>query len=127
MMIEPRAGRLLRLVAQSLEATDDPRQRRAAVWLLRDLARRIDGHAAAVRQDCEDMERLLSAHGMASPLPQAARGDEEAHLALQQQLEQLQRERRDDPQLRALHLALLERERKLLGPPGGNPSLKDPP
>ena len=123
MLIEPRAGALLRRLADCLAAGTDARQQKAAVWLLRDLARRLDGHAAAVRQDLAAMETLLRAHGVA---PAAAQGsDEDTHLARQRQLHQLQVQRRNDPALLALFLEQLERERALLGPPGGNPSLKD--
>jgi hypothetical protein len=129
MMIEPSAGRLLRRLADSLEAAADARQLKAAAWLLRDLAPRIDGHAAAVRQDIADMQEVLRSVGVEGASLQAgvSHGDEQVHLQLQQQLLQLQQTRRNEPALRTLYLAMLERERALLGPPGGNPSLKDPP
>jgi hypothetical protein len=128
MMIEPRASRLLRRVAESLETAGE-RQRKAAAWLLRDLAPRVDGHVAAVRQDIADMQGALRSLGAADASPHAAQaqGDDHLHVQLQQQLLDLQQARRNEPALRTLYLAMLERERALLGPPGGNPSLKDAP
>lgn len=129
MMIEPRASRLLRRVAESLETAGE-RQRKAAAWLLRDLAPRIDGHVAAVRQDIADMQGALRSFGVLGTSPHGAQAqlqpDDQLHVQLQQQLLQLQQTRRIEPALRTLYLAMLERERALLGPPGGNPSLKDP-
>lgn len=128
MMIEPRASRLLRRVCDSMEAsTQDARELRAALWVLRDLASRIDGHAQAVQADIDDMEAVLRALPVTSS--NAGGGDACArHLRLQQQLQDAAQALRRDPEsqtmLRAVHLRMLERERALLGDPGGNPSLK---
>jgi len=120
-LIEPRPAVLLRLAGDALESqAGNPKQLRAAVWLLRDLAKTIDARDAAIAKDIADMRAML---------PDADIGTldaAQAHVALQQRLEALAQDRGMHRKLRALHLAMLERERALLGPPGGNPSLEAP-
>lgn len=120
MLIEPRPGAMLRLTADAMEAaTGDARQQRAATWLLRDLARTLDARNAAIAADIADMRALVP------EAPAGASAGTDAHVQLQAHVEALARDRAMHGRLRALHLRMLERERALLGPPGGNPSLRE--
>lgn len=122
MLIEPRPSALLRRACEAIEAsTGDTRQQRAALWLLRELAKSIDGRHAAIAADAADMCAVL---GEAVPATNDAGS---LHVQLQARLQEMAADRSQHPRLRALQLKLLRRERELLGPPGGNPSLDPPP
>ena len=130
MMIEPGMGKLLRRVSECMEASSgDSRQMRAGLWALRDLSKRVDGHPHAVREDIADMRAALGVGVGIDPGP-ALDGDEKEHVRLQHQLLALLQNARNDGQtqtrLRKLFLKMLERERALLGPLRGNPSLDAP-
>lgn len=68
MIIEPRAGRLIARICDTLErtvlATMTPshpqRQLKAGLWALRDLASRIDRQGDAVRADIEEMQAFFA-------------------------------------------------------------------
>ena len=124
MLIEPAPALLLRRVCDALEASPgDARQQRAAIWLLRDLSRSIAGRAEAIAADIADMCAVLG-DAAAGDVVHAAGDAARLHVALQARLEEVARDRSLHARLRALHLGMLRRERELLGPPGGNPSLE---
>ncbi len=122
MLIEPRPSSLLRRACDAMQASlHDTRQQRAALWLLRELAKSIDGRDAAIAADLADMHAVIG-----GALPAAADAASQ-HVLLQASLQELAADRSRHASLRVLQLKLLRRERELLGPPGGNPSLDPAP
>lgn len=134
MLTEPRAGLLLARVSSVLEKTAlsdmaspmAQRQLKAGLWVMRDMAARLDGQAATLREDIADMELLLTRCG--AGLHEPATGDEvHRHQALQEKIAALEAglytggEPLTDQgtaaakALRALYLRMLERERAQLG------------
>ena len=124
MFVEPRPENLIARVCESLDRTTlgDPtagnpqRQLKAALFALRLVQSDVGRRASELARDVDEMRSVLL--GLRHPLPQLQpRGSiEQEHLALQEQLSELEetvdgaKQRELQVQLRCLHINMLMRQ-----------------